>query len=101
MNPIDLADVTRYVEDNIASFHARRIQKLMGSSLRDILKRKNLYLFKARNILSKEEYHKYCGQRFWEFIIVNKFTHEFADDFCDDGRINWEALVAYNSAAQR
>lgn len=244
MNPIDLADVTRYVEDNIASFHARRIQKLMGLSLRDILKRKNPYLFKARNILSaealvkglleaylssqeetlfgefleglaificqrvyggwkstaegidlefdrdgiryivsiksgpnwgnssqvnklkdnfrkakrilrganpqlsvqavngccygydsspdKEEYYKYCGQRFWAFIsgnealylqiieplghqakernavfeseyyrIVNKFTHEFADDFCDDGRINWEALVAYNSGAQR
>jgi hypothetical protein len=77
------------------------------------------------------EYHKLCGQRFWEFIsgdtelftklieplghkakernddfiqsyskMINKFTKDFADTFClDNGSIDWEKLVCFNSAA--
>lgn len=30
-------------------------------------------------------------------ILVNKFTMEFAINFCDDGRINWEKLLQFNS----
>ena len=30
-------------------------------------------------------------------IVVNKFTLEFAMKFCDDGRINWEKLLQFNS----
>lgn len=30
-------------------------------------------------------------------ILVNKFTLEFAMKFCDDGRIDWEKLLQYNS----
>lgn len=29
--------------------------------------------------------------------ILNIFTQEFMDDFCDDGRINWGDLVQFNS----
>lgn len=30
-------------------------------------------------------------------ILINKFTLEFATEFCDDGRINWEKLLKFNS----
>lgn len=30
-------------------------------------------------------------------IVVNKFTLEFALKFCDDGRIDWEKLLQFNS----
>jgi hypothetical protein len=33
--------------------------------------------------------------------IVNKFTLEFSQRFCVDGRIDWNALVAFNSAVSR
>jgi len=77
----------------------------------------------------KGEYYKYCGQEFWKFIsgndklyveivkplgheakkrneqfsetysqIINKFTLEFSKTFCDDGKINWKALVKFNSS---
>ncbi len=76
----------------------------------------------------KGSYFKYCGQKFWEFIsgdstmytklieplghrakekndqfkkeysrILNIFTAEFIADFCEDGCINWEKLVVFNS----
>lgn len=77
----------------------------------------------------KGDYYKYCGQKFWEFIsgnpdlylkiikplgylarekngefqeeyaqIVNKFTLEFSETFVNNGEINWDALVRFNSA---
>jgi hypothetical protein len=30
--------------------------------------------------------------------ILNKFTFEFGDEFCVDGKINWEKLVQFNSS---
>jgi len=239
MNPIGINEVVKYVEENIGSFHTKRLQNLELLKLDKILKRKNPYLFKAKNILtaqdlvkvlleahlsSQEEtifgelleglarfvcgkvyngkkssaegidlefskdgiyylvsiksgpnwgnsrqikkmkddflktirilktnnptihilavngccygkdnkpekgnYQKLCGQRFWEFIsgdetlytgiieplghkskqrnerfiesyaqIINKFTHQFMNDFCVDGKINWEKLVKFN-----
>lgn len=76
----------------------------------------------------KGDYSKICGQEFWEFIsgndrlfvdiiepmgyrakerseeflleyarILNLFTQEFMDDFCVDGRIDWDKLVQFNS----
>ena len=243
MKPLDLKDVTAYVEQNIGSFHQKRLQGLETLELKRILKRKNPYLFKAKGIgvahdlvkilldahLSSQEetifgdfleglaificeqvfsgrksttegvdlefhrddrhyivaiksgpnwgnssqikrmqenfrqaskiyrtnnhdnaniiavngccygqdnqpdkgdYFKYCGQRFWEFMsgnselyveiigplghkakekteefqqsyeqIINKFTASFMAQFCIDGRIDWEKLLRFNSAA--
>jgi len=241
MKPLDLNDVVRYVENNIGTFHAKRLDSLQGLKLRTILRKKNPYLFKAKNILTaqdivkglldahlssqeetifgefleqlavficgevyrgtksaaegidleferdnvryivtvksgpnwansgqikdmkanfkkakkilrtntpektivavngccygrnrvqdKGDYLKLCGQKFWEFIsgnetlyteiieplghrakernekflesysqIINKFTVEFANEFCTDGRIDWEKLVKFNSS---
>ena len=29
--------------------------------------------------------------------VVNKFTLNFAQEFCDDGEINWKRIVEFNS----
>lgn len=239
MTPIPLSEVAQFVEENIGRFHERRLERLQNLKLKEVLKRKNPYLFKAKNIhvahdlvkslldafLSSQEetvfgefleqlaifvckrvyggrksssegidlefekdgvvylvsvksgpnwgnseqikkmrlafqkatkalrtnqpkinvqavngccygkgYHdrgdyiKMCGQEFWTFIsgnerlyldiieplghrakdrneafqreyarIINLFTDEFSRDFCQDGIIDWEKLVAFNS----
>ncbi|MEW6029346.1 MAG: PmeII family type II restriction endonuclease [Chloroflexota bacterium] len=76
----------------------------------------------------KGDYLKLCGQEFWEFIsgndrlfvnfveplghqakerneaflaeyarVLNLFTQEFMNDFCVDGKIDWDKLVRFNS----
>jgi hypothetical protein len=240
MRQINLDDVVNFVEENIGEFHERRAGSLQSLKLTQVLKRKNPYLFKAKNIndahdlvklildahLSSQEetifgefleklaifvcgkvfggrkssaegidleftreniiyviaiksgpnwgnssqikrmvdnfkqakrilrtsnnkaniqgvngccygkenkpdkgdYLKLCGQEFWEFIsgnnrlfveiieplgyrakeqneeffgeysrILNLFTQEFMDDFCVDGKIDWNKLVYFNS----
>ena len=244
MQKLKINDVKKYVETNIGTFHSKRLQNLAKLKLTKILKRKNPYLFKAKNILTahdlvktlldahlssqeetifgdfleglaifinskvfegrksstegidleydengiryiisiksgpnwgnssqvkklrdnfkkakqvlrtsnsklqiiavngccygidnkpdKGDYFKYCGQQFWELIsgnenlyidiieplghkakdkteeflksysqIINKFTQEFSENFCDDGIINWEKLVEFNSSKQK
>lgn len=237
-------DVKKYVEDNVGSFHSKRLNCLEQLKLNKILKRKNPYLYKAKNILTaqdllknlldahllsqeetlfgdfleglaifinekiylgwksstegidlefdnkgiryivsiksgpnwgnsgqvrrmvddfkrakkilrknnpdlnvipingccygvdnnpdKGDYLKYCGQQFWHFIsgidnlytdiieplghrakekndefndsyaqILNKFTLEFINNFCEDGIINWKRLVQFNSSKEK
>lgn len=52
MNKLNLDDVLEYVEDNIGVFHEKRIQSLDKLKLSKVLKRKNPYLFKAKNVLT-------------------------------------------------
>lgn len=242
MSQLTTEDIREYVEAHIGDFHKKRIDKFASLSLNDVLKRKNPYLFKAKNILTSEalvrtildaflssheetifgdfleelaifvcskiyngykssaegidlefekdkvhflvaiksgpnwgnssqianmkanfkkakrirgtntskknivavngccygrerridkgEYIKYCGQNFWDFIsgdedfylkiieplgfkakekndeflasysqLVNRFTTEFSNEFCNDGMIDWEKLVRLNSSA--
>lgn len=51
---LDLESVQEYVEAHIGSFHQRRLERLSGLQLRKILRRKNPYLFRAKNILTAE-----------------------------------------------
>ena len=244
MKSIEISDVRTYVENNIGSFHLKRLENLEKLKLSKILKRKNPYLFKAKNILTaqdlvkilldahlssqeetifgdfleglaifinerayggkkssaegidlefnkndiryivaiksgpnwgnsrqiskmkddfrrakrilrtsksnlqivaingccygrnnkpdKGDYFKFCGQKFWEFIsdnqnlyveiieplghkakekneafleaysrIINKFTLEFSQKFCIDGKIDWNTLVKFNSSVSK
>jgi len=55
MKPLDLKNVTQYVEDNIAVFHEKRLKSLDKLKLSDVLKRKNPYLFKAKNTETSEQ----------------------------------------------
>ncbi len=55
MVELRLNDVILYVEKNIDSFHSKRIKNLESLKLSKILKRKNPYLFKAKNILTAHD----------------------------------------------
>ena len=44
-----------YVEKNIGIFHEKRIESLNNLKLTNVLKRKNPYLFKAKNVLTAEQ----------------------------------------------
>lgn len=51
-------EVRAYVADNIGTFHQKRLSSLGKLKLNDILKRKNPYLFKAKNILTAQDFVK-------------------------------------------
>jgi hypothetical protein len=51
---INLEDVSHYVEENISRFHARRLESLQGLELKDVLSKKNPYLFKAKKLYTPE-----------------------------------------------
>jgi hypothetical protein len=55
MKKISEQDVINYVEKNIGSFHVQRLENLKGLKLVTILKRKNPYLYKAKNILTFQD----------------------------------------------
>ncbi len=55
MKKLNLKDVSQYVEENIGTFHQKRISSLDTLSLSKVLKRKNPYLFKAKYVLTAQE----------------------------------------------
>jgi hypothetical protein len=50
MKQIQISQLTEYVENNIGKFHTSRLESMASMKLTDILKRKNPYLFKAKDI---------------------------------------------------
>lgn len=48
MKPLNLNDVKKYVEENIGTFHQKRIEGLSNLKLKTVLSKKNPYLFKAK-----------------------------------------------------
>jgi hypothetical protein len=48
-------EVIDYVEKNIGIFHEKRLRSLESLKLEQVLKRKNPYLFKAKNILTAHD----------------------------------------------
>ncbi len=55
MKKINLKDVSDYVEQNIGTFHQKRIQSLDSLKLITVLKRKNPYLYRAKYVLTANE----------------------------------------------
>ena len=55
MKPLNPDDVLKYVEENIGTFHEKRIQSLDELKLSKVLRRKNPYLFKAKYVLTAEK----------------------------------------------
>ncbi len=55
MKRLNLNDVLQYVEQNIGTFHQKRIKSLDKLKLSGVLKRKNPYLFKAKYVLTAEQ----------------------------------------------
>lgn len=58
MKPLNLNDVVTFVEGNIGDFHKRRAESLAKLKLINILKRKNPYLFKAKNVATAHDFVK-------------------------------------------
>jgi hypothetical protein len=52
---IEIEEVVKYVEENIGAFHQKRIESLNKLKLKNVLKRKNPYLFKAKNVITSGE----------------------------------------------
>jgi type II restriction endonuclease EcoO109I-like protein len=55
MNPLELDKVREFVNENIGTFHRSRLASIQTLQLREVLKRKNPYLFKAKNVQSASE----------------------------------------------
>lgn len=55
MKKLNLKEVTEYVENNIGTFHLKRLHSLEKLKLHEILQRKNPYLFKAKNVLTAQD----------------------------------------------
>lgn len=48
-------EIGLWVSEHIGEYHAKRLQKLAALDLRNVLKRKNPYLFRAKNIRTAEQ----------------------------------------------
>lgn len=55
MNQLNLTGVTQYVEENIGTFHQKRIERLKNLKLKTVLKKKNPYLFRAKHLFTADE----------------------------------------------
>ena len=55
MQNLNLEDVISYVENNIGTFHQKRIAGLQDLKLKKVLSKKNPYLFKAKYILTTQD----------------------------------------------
>lgn len=58
MNSIIQQEITNYIETNIQHFHQKRLDKLQTLRLTDVVKRKNPYLFKTKNVSTVPEFVK-------------------------------------------
>jgi hypothetical protein len=50
MKKLNLKDVKEFVNENICAFHSNKLKVLKSLKLKDVLKKKNPYLFRAKNI---------------------------------------------------
>src|SRR5947209_1590154 len=55
MTPLNLADVTAYVEQNIGTFHEAKLARITGLTLAKILSGKNPYLFRAKDTQTADQ----------------------------------------------
>jgi len=58
MNSLDLNEVTTFVDENIGTFHEAKLRSIKELKLDKLLRRKNPYLFKAKNVRTSEEFIK-------------------------------------------
>lgn len=81
MKPISLGEVTEFVNLHIGEFHESRINRVNQIRLKDVLHKKNPYLFKAKNILTSEKLIESVLQAFLsssEEELFGKFLEELA-----------------------
>ncbi|MBW1696424.1 MAG: cytosolic protein [Deltaproteobacteria bacterium] len=55
MNPLNADVVYKFVNQNIVMFHNSRLERLKKINLHEVLKKKNPYLFKAKNVTTASQ----------------------------------------------
>ena len=55
MNSMDINEVYRFAQEHIGVFHESRLKCLSDTRLKDLLKKKNPYLFKAKHIITAQD----------------------------------------------
>lgn len=55
MPEVTKQEITAFIENNIQKFHNRRLDSLANLKLKKILKRKNPYLYKAKNVVIAQD----------------------------------------------
>lgn len=53
--PINLDDVVKYVEENIGTFHKKRIEALKKLKLSTVLSKKNPYMYRAKHMFQSQD----------------------------------------------
>lgn len=56
MAKITDGEITAYIEENLLPLHTRKLKKLTKLTLKEILERKNPYLFKAKHVTTASEF---------------------------------------------
>jgi len=87
MTPPTLSDhIYQFVEKNIDGFHKRRLERLKNLKLNEVLKRKNPYLFKAKNLHVAHDLVKMLLDAFLsshEETIFGEFMEQLAIFVCN------------------
>jgi hypothetical protein len=86
MPKVTRSQIVAFVRKNIQKFHDKRLKSLERLKLNTVLKKKNPYLFKAKNILFAEEFVKTITDAFLssqEEAIFGSFLEELAIFVCE------------------
>ena len=86
MAVVDLNAVTQFVDKNIDSFHQAKLKNIRELQLEKLLKRKNPYLFKAKNVRTSEEFIKNIVDAYLssqEETMFGNFLESLAQFVCE------------------
>ncbi|MFH0774239.1 MAG: PmeII family type II restriction endonuclease [bacterium] len=86
MKKLDLNQIYEYAEEHISIFHQRRLDYVKKVDLLKILKQKNPYLFKAKNVLTAQDLIKGFLDAFLqsqEETLFGQFIEGLAIYVCD------------------
>ncbi|MCL5035064.1 MAG: cytosolic protein [Bacteroidetes bacterium] len=81
MNAVSLEEVREFVGEHIGEFHKSRITRVQTVKLKDVLKKKNPYLFRAKNVLTAQDLIESLLQAYLsssEETLFGKFLEELA-----------------------
>lgn len=86
MNTLDLNEVTKFVDENIGSFHEAKLKNIKKIQLTQLLKRKNPYLFKAKNVATSEVFIRSIVDAYLssqEETMFGDFLEDLAQFVCE------------------
>ena len=93
---MDVSKLNEFINTNIAIFHQNRLNSLNKLKLTDILKRKNVYLYKAKNIHTSEELIKAITDAYLssqEETIFGEFLEKLAIFAAEESRSGFKSGI--------